>query len=488
METIQINGKEYYHVSEVKKNRPCDIFETIKKGNIRSIIRYKKLKNPENYIYGAIKDDLWSESNAKYPRAKIMFVKTWLDKYYEEYNKTKKPVAKIENSEPVHIGPKNGLEKTDEKNKSDRKQNDRKINEKPDDKTNDETDNNIMKKNTLNEMPAILKLEENEKMRDIDGRILEIEVRGERHPKKCYFNAENISTEFRMPRLLDVLKDGKTGKYKEKKDYVYINTEQAKEKLYFTYQGLMRMLFVSKNNVMADRFQDWACEILFTVQFGSVKQKKQLCKEIIGTPYEDLKSNMGIFGNELSCVYLTILGQVKDLRESMNIEKNISEENYVCKYGFTKHLRKRMNQHKQEFKTIKNVELSLKSIILIDPKYISDAETEIKEFVFKYALTYKDMKELIIVNKKEISEIEKYYNKLIPKYQGYNNDMSYIIKDLQNTIKNKELIIKDQKMETMDQIIKNKELETKLIRMELELELFKKELEIKTLRDQINKK
>lgn len=164
----------------------------------------------------------------------------------------------------------------------------------------------------------------------------------------------------------------------------------------------------------------------------------------------------------LSCVYLVALNSVKNLRENMNIDQKYGDDMFVCKYGFSKDFKKRMETHKQEYKHIKGVNLSLKNIALIDPKYISNAEKDIKEFVANYSFQFEKFDELVILDKKDFVELEKYYSLLSLKYRGYNEDLNNMITGLRLSIRDIEHNHK------MDLLQKDKELLQKERELDLE--------------------
>ena len=66
---------------------------------------------------------------------------------------------------------------------------------------------------------------------------------------------------------------------------IYIEKKTSKQKvtkeLFLTYEGLLRVLFVSRSGV-AHKFTSWATEKLFTIQMGTQKQKRTLASNILG--------------------------------------------------------------------------------------------------------------------------------------------------------------------------------------------------------------
>lgn len=313
--------------------------------------------------------------------------------------------------------------------------------------------------------PDKIILTKEEMFTDNNGNVLDIDVRGKREFDKCYFRVKDVMEGFEMNKLNRVLADDRNS-YKENIDYKYfycknvLKTQKInKKELYLTYTGLLRVLFVSRSG-RADKFVKWAAETLFTAQMGTIEQKTKLAKSLVGISYSDAKTVFDTHTNDLSCVYLVVLNSVKNLRDSMNIDPKHSDDKYVCKYGFSKDFKKRMETHKQEYKHIKNVNLSLKNISLIDPKYISNAEKDIKEIVPKYSFQFEKFDELIILDKKDFSELEKYYNILSHKYKGYNENLNTMITELKLSIRDTEHKIEIERNKHVIEIIqKDRELD-----------------------------
>lgn len=101
---------------------------------------------------------------------------------------------------------------------------------------------------------------------------------------------------------------------------------------------------------------------------------------------------------------------------------------------------------------MKNVNVVLSLFHMIDVKYISKAETDIKNLfeAFGKSLiveaseqTFKKRKELVILNSKEYKHIKEFYNTIGTKYIGSTQYLQNKIEELQNEIKiinlNKEL-------------------------------------------------
>lgn len=78
----------------------------------------------------------------------------------------------------------------------------------------------------------------------------------------------------------------------------------------------------------------WSNRFARLTRRASPEQKQQLFSKALGIKYQDLKEFVKSSTNKISCIYLMPFGDVKTLRESMNITGY--EDNYlICKYGYT---------------------------------------------------------------------------------------------------------------------------------------------------------
>lgn len=78
----------------------------------------------------------------------------------------------------------------------------------------------IVDENGVQEAPEIIDLDNEEKFKDDEGNIIEIETRGERHHDKIYFKVKDVSEQFEVNNLYTTLIDVRK-KYCEEKDYKY---------------------------------------------------------------------------------------------------------------------------------------------------------------------------------------------------------------------------------------------------------------------------
>lgn len=240
--------------------------------------------------------------------------------------------------------------------------------------------------------PPYLVLNEDEKFKNEKGETLDIEVRGERHYDKLWFKAKDVEEMMGMENVNGTLVSS-TSTYErgihfetfdlippsgipDKGDQKKNANELA---MFLSYWGLVKMLFTRKNP-LAVHFQRWAIEKLFTIQMGSIDDKQNLAADILGVTPKALKAVLATNVSSLPVVYLFELGNVKDLRESLNIPQDFKDDQIVVKYGLTQDLKRRTGEHESSFAKVKHAKMSMKYHVYIDPLYLSNAEQDIEHY------------------------------------------------------------------------------------------------------------
>lgn len=410
---ICVNNKNYYNADDLKEFDISYFAKTNK--TIRSIIKNKNIPEKQyKYFCFNKKENTWKESDKDKPspKAKLFIKEKWSKENIPKFN------------------------------------------------------NEI--KNEYEEAPPILELKDNEKFKDINNKSLDIEVRGERNEEKCYFKVKDVENEFKMENLNKVLINEKTGynidehyKYFIKKNVNLVDKKTSKKTMYLTFLGLIRLLFVSKNN-NAIKFQKWAINILFTHQIGTQEQKQILSDKLLG---KSVKSAIDVF--KTSCksipsIYLLTLGKVSKLRKSFNISKDIDDETILCKYGKTENLERRLIEHNNDYGKIEGVELRLKYYAFIDPEFITDAENQIKNFFVANNMKLEHLKrnELVLVNANLMKNTLKTYEFVYNSCSGFVKEINCKIKDLEQQLEIKDLKHQNE-LKNKDFDLKNKDLELK---------------------------
>jgi hypothetical protein len=373
------------------------------KSKPKSIIIKKKIP-PSEYVYANLKLNEWNLSTADCKKSQLLISKEWVDTHF--FKKTEPDVVPVI---PIEL---------------------------PDTETVD--------------APALLILEDNEKFKDTDGNILDIETRGTKSRKNIYFKISDVSKGFDMKNLNTTLSH-KEGGYEKNIDYKVffirdrLPNEQSptiKKCLYLTYHGLLRVLFVSRNKNV-EIFQDWAEESLFTIQMGTKEDKVKLGTSILNISPKTYKAVFSTYANKFPCIYLLSLGTVKDLRDTFGIDASTPDDYIVYKYGFTDDLQRRIGEHETKYNKLPNVNVKLATFNIIDPIYMKDAERDIREECNAYEVSLKSdgYNELIVLNEKQLKHTKQHYSRIGREYAGHTAELQDQIVKLKDDIKTYEFKI-----------------------------------------------
>ena len=351
---------------------------------------------------------------------------------------------------------------------------------------NEVNNENVKNDKGIDKAPQVIILEDEEKFHDDDGNIVEIETRGTRNHDNIYFKVKHVAYGFGIKNLSNSLLNI-DGAYKCNNDYKYFTCIESdnvpgtaskkqitKNEIYLTYEGILRVLFVSRSGKTSN-FIKWATETLFSAQMGTSEQKDKLVSKILGVSAEAVKEVFKISSTSLPCVYLFSLNTVKELRESMQINKKYKDCMLVCKFGFTNDLPRRTGEHIKTYGTIKGTDLKLKHYSYIDPMYISNGEADIKDFftALNINLSYEKYDELVVISPSLLKTVDRQYKQLANAYAGHIKDMIKEVEDLKKQIQLNNANHKNEILQKEHDLIK-KEHENQLLRKDLEIEKLKK--------------
>ena len=283
---------------------------------------------------------------------------------------------------------------------------------------------------------------------------------------------------FDMPSLYTSLININSS-YSNKKHYKYFIIEKmlnvqknvSKKELFLTYNGMLKVLFTSRSGI-ADEFQIWASEILFIHQMGTRNQKLSLSSYLIGVSPQTIKDVFNSASNKTPTVYLFYIGSANQLLKT----NTYSDDDYLCKFGCTDDISRRTNEHERNYKKQFNTDISLLMYSIIDPKFIFDAETNIRGYFKSNKITQDDKTELIVINKKELAQIKQHFkmmqNSYIGRYEEINNkiielEKQIIIKDHQLELKDKDILFEKQKCELKDKDIQLEKQKSEILEMKL---------------------
>jgi hypothetical protein len=128
-----------------------------------------------------------------------------------------------------------------------------------------EENNKITDDKGVEKAPNIIILEDNEKFKDNEGNIVEIETRGEREVDKIYFKVKDVMIGFNMPNLYTTIIDKRTEGYIVNTHYKYFNCENKPIKeLFLTFSGFKRMIETSRiclDSVTKNKITKWLYHI-----------------------------------------------------------------------------------------------------------------------------------------------------------------------------------------------------------------------------------
>ena len=291
----------------------------------------------------------------------------------------------------------------------------------------------------IKEAPSIINLTDDEKFKDTEGNVVEIETRGERVYNSIYFKVKDVEIGFDLKKLYTVMMN-KDSSYVKDADYCFFNCNiitnpgknKIKKEVFLTYCGMLKVLFVSRSG-KASGFIKWATETLFTVQMGTKNQKQVLGSKLLGVSTDDVKI---VFNTSLSttpCIYFIILGTVGELREIMNIDMKYPDNMIVAKFGRANDMPDRISQHENDYGKIKGVELRLKYFGYVDPQHAVKAEAEVRDFFMEMEskLEYDGRKELVIIKPSMLKQVKNLYKNISSAYAGHVKDLLLEIKELE---------------------------------------------------------
>jgi hypothetical protein len=365
------------------------------------------------------------------------------------------------------------------------------------------------------EAPPPVLLEDHEKFRDGDGNIVEIETLSvdpkNRNENNTFFRCSDVSKGFDMPNLRVTITRGERSGYEENVDYKYFNphretqglpisnkthdilshrVEKNQFALYLTYEGLLRVLFVSRNKHVSP-FRKWATSILFTHQMGTPDAKDELASKVKGIDLKTFKAVFDTYATNFPCIYLMQLGTVRDLRPTFGIEEGVLDDLVVYKYGFTRDLEKRFRQHSLMYGKKSNVSLRLTTFHLIDTKYTANAENDVRGLMkYKHSnLIVDGYKELVVMSDEDLSYVKQEYGRIGARYAGATSEMMVKIKDLECQLEADRLKhLNDLKFEQNERLLQKERYELEMQKERSEKELQKERYELELQKERYEKK
>lgn len=314
----------------------------------------------------------------------------------------------------------------------------------------------------LSSLPPKLKLEEHEMFRDANGDICDVEVRGERHHKKCFFKASDLAYCFELPSLIDTITHKDSG-YRIDEDYVrfYCKTtgnpdKRSNRNLYLTYHGLIRVICVSRTGT-AKSFLDWMMEVLFAAHLGTEKQRAKTASRLLGVDYATVLAFCSTLNTKISAVYLMCIGKVGDLRTKLDIPEEYPDEAAVYKYGRTDDIKRRFKNHIDGKYSEKNgYQCQLITMWFVDKARCPKAEYDLKKHLEEngWRLDNKHHSEIAIFDMSKKAIVDN----LDPIFSEYASEIRSLeqritMLESENTMLRKDMVILEREKEILNERI-----------------------------------
>jgi hypothetical protein len=478
---IKVDGRYYYNSKDLQAFKPEYYYGFSSKP--RNIISKKGIPNWE-YVYATYEKALtrWNQSNESCKKAQLLISKQWVDENYfkpssssssSTIEKKKIVVMKKKTLQPQQPQTPQQSQQPQTPQTPQRDSEVLPVHEYEEEEEEEVLEEENGHQQEVENAPPVLYLDDAEKFHDADGNVIEIETRGERHEDKIYFNVKDVSVGFGMPNLDKTLMHKEKG-YTRNVDYKIMFNRSAvtnghhqtiKKCLFITYEGMLRVLFASRNK-NATLFRKWATNKLFTIQMGTRDQKVKLGAEVLNTSPRTLKAIFDKHAATFPSIYLMSLGKVRELRETFEIPANKPDESTVYKFGFTEDLSRRVIELEAEYSKLPGVTMTVGTFHIIDTKYTSEAENEVREmcaaFEVRVKKTTQGFNELIVLDDKQFANMKKMYRRIGDDFAGATLGLQKQIAELKEKIKDyeNEIVHLKQEIEYKDSLHK-KDIELK---------------------------
>ena len=361
----------------------------------------------------------------------------------------------------------------------------------------------------ITEAPPLLVLEDHEMFQDENGVPMDIEVRGEKTMKGAYFNACDVGKAFAYKLIQDIVLNPASD-HEFRRHYMYFklkstlisvgdqcNDEQNrmtpvingghsdqsdvqnnnKKMLYLTYMGVLKVLFSARGN-KAERFQEWATRILFTMQMGEQGDKDALAAEALDVDVSTITQIFRKSAKAVPCVYLFEVGTVGNMRQHFKLESHLDNNDKVYKYGMSSDMARRANEHSKTYGKLKDNSFGLTVFSYIDVLFMSNAETQLKHAFDNMSVRLDEPKhnELVVIKKEQLPFIKELFTTMHICYSGNNTDL---IRQIQEMQLNHQMKIRE--YETT-RLMDKKDHEHEIEKKNTEICLIKKDMEFNTMK------
>ena len=339
---IILDDREYIVADELQNAHP-HLFKGCKSS--RNLLKRTRsdgepIVREGEYAFGLCKEGTWSQGSPAAKRAKLLLAKTWVD---------------------------------------------------------ETTENMVTPTAQYADAPPLLHLTDEEKLRDDDANVMEVETRGERRVNEVFFRVKDVGEKLGMGEDLAATLLQPQSSYVRGADEDFVTFARPttfnrskgsrtvdRPSMFLTYKGLVRVLNVSQSPV-ARRFCTWAARILQIAQMGTEAERTTLASDILGVDIKAVQQTLKKCPGQVSVVYLVALGTLGQLRTALGITNEGCEDDaFVAKWGRTDDFCRRLSDHQKDYGVIQGVRIGVLRYVMIDPVNLSDCETEVKHnFAFR---------------------------------------------------------------------------------------------------------
>lgn len=397
--------------------------------NTRQLIKAKNIADTD-YTFARLKDDKWIISTNKSARYdKVFFTKEYVDKIseitsIEEYvSKTSSKLNILKMHKKINSNM--VVDKNNNFNCSTSTSCTSNTSVNPNSINSSHSSDDIMMLQNINgpiqDAPSIFILNADQKFRDDNGNVIELETRGTCTFEGILFNVDNVSEAFEFKNLKRIITNDNTTYcnnehfkiccIKKKRTKNTTNNEYITN-LFLTYLGLIKVIFCSHGE-KTKKFMKWATETLFIHQMGNIEQKRLLASGLLGVSSQVVKEMFKINDAETPCFYLLYIGNAKKL-----LGNGYSDNQMLCKFGHTCDLPRRVSEHQTAFGIEFSVTIELLHFSIVDKQFTSKAEDRVKDYFGSRMVSYKNMVELFVIDTKDLPSAKQYYDTLQETFIG----------------------------------------------------------------------
>jgi hypothetical protein len=270
-------------------------------------------------------------------------------------------------------------------------------------------------------LPPKLVLDDDEKLRDNDDQIIELEFYGERHPEDIFVSSSSVAS------FLGI-QNNHHGSLLEGEHYVYAQAPGQLPRLLYTYAGFLNKV-ISSRSPKSTFFTLWITRVVFAAHLGTLKQKTELAHEM-GCSLQASTDFMR-HTPKIECIYVLFIGKLDAaMRAKFNIPASFPDGATVVKFGRTVDGRERIIENSRKY----GRQIRMLRFAYVSSEHQKDAEKMLKDFFLTTETWigcvegHSELATMDVDNKKTMRLLDVRIKEISDKYAGVAKDY---IKDLE---------------------------------------------------------